>query len=861
MINMHRGSLALLVLLLLLFANTALPGPGGGTAFVDAPLRRNTETGALRREVQRTPELTLDVRMDEMRIPSGNNTTITVNVAEDGLPAANISLNMTVTAGNLSKSNATTSRNGSASVKYTAPVLERTQEVELTLIANRTRPDENGTEVLFLVLSREDQMLPYLKNMTPGSHADEVDIHTKISLEFSEAMNRSSVGQAVSVFPHFAHSMAWAGSVAVLRPDEPLSWNTTYRIYVSTVAEDLYGNPLDEAFKGVFKTTRAPVRRIYANISGFPAKMAEKGSVLIRFEFRNYTGAPLPGVNATFDTSPSLSVEPPAIHADSNGRFDVTLYSGLVSENTTAYLNLTCEKKNYDPYYLNRTILIRNDVSLPVLSVSVAHPPVIYAGERHEIFVEVKGNSGPVGGANVTLEASAGTLTNGSGSTNSSGRFSAVFSAPEMNGTLKVNITLTVAKEGFEKFITFSTLTIEVPADRLVDDTVRLSKGAVVDLVAMVRGSVMFEIGEIDNPSWYTKGFMEVFFEIKGGGPGYFEWINITVTNLTIPPDHDGGSIYMSRYRRPYGPWLRCDASGFLKSDVSVWVNVTSSETTLPLLLAPRALNVSAILRGTLGGSVTDVGGRPVKNISVALYKSDVRIDAVVTDGNGSFLFENLESGTYEIRVESGSYEPFAKRDILIRAGSTNEMGKITLQRAESRKEDGGDGGFPSTYSILLVIFVIIIVLVGGKLIAVRAKGRKVRPGGYSGKYEREQEFSRIVSELGERMRATNTMGEFECPICGSGVNRDATRCLTCSAEFVSNKFVCPDCGMPISSSDDYCEMCGTVFGDVGSREWKEAGQGGNVVSGEWVPIDDFEVVDDEDMSIFDILVRKQDGE
>ena len=96
--------------------------------------------------------------------------------------------------------------------------------------------------------------------------------------------------------------------------------------------------------------------------------------------------------------------------------------------------------------------------------------------------------------------------------------------------------------------------------------------------------------------------------------------------------------------------------------------------------------------------------------------------------------------------------------------------------------------------------------------------GNDPQKDGFSGEKNMKMRRSGPVEYLPP---GVTDMSGFECPVCGSGVSRDARICPVCKADFVDDTFVCPDCGMPLSSEDRNCGICGTIFGGQMSREWR----------------------------------------
>jgi hypothetical protein len=55
---------------------------------------------------------------------------------------------------------------------------------------------------------------------------------------------------------------------------------------------------------------------------------------------------------------------------------------------------------------------------------------------------------------------------------------------------------------------------------------------------------------------------------------------------------------------------------------------------------------------------------------------------------------------------------------------------------------------------------------------------------------------------------------ETKCPVCGGGLEKDATNCRTCGAIFVADggTFPCPSCGFLVREAENSCSRCGEPF-------------------------------------------------
>lgn len=223
----------------------------------------------------------------------------------------------------------------------------------------------------------------------------------------------------------------------------------------------------------------------------------------------------------------------------------------------------------------------------------------------------------------------------------------------------------------------------------------------------------------------------------------------------------------------------------------------------------------------------------------VELFKSDIKIDSRVTDVNGIFLFEDLETGLYRISVHHDGYEPPDPRDVQLIVGNNDER-DIILSKVSKETANKDNGGVNKIFYLLfLAVFIVVILIIILKMARMPAN---------------TEEDDDLIRRTPERKTPPprrfsplhpDRESDFECPVCGNGVPRDSDKCSVCGGEFMADVFVCPDCGMPLSPDDRYCKMCGTIFGNSGQIGWDGPAKHGNERS-TYSAIDDFEVVEED---------------
>jgi hypothetical protein len=99
----------------------------------------------------------------------------------------------------------------------------------------------------------EDVTKPEISSTSPTKNAQNVLLDTSISISFSEAMDESSVENAITA--EFSYGTpSWNGNRITLTPSEDLDYSTEYTISVGTTAEDLAGNRMASKYTFRFTT-------------------------------------------------------------------------------------------------------------------------------------------------------------------------------------------------------------------------------------------------------------------------------------------------------------------------------------------------------------------------------------------------------------------------------------------------------------------------------------------------------------------------------------------------------------------------------------------------------------------------------
>ena len=827
-----KGKIATeLSILILIFACCIIwiePGSGTGRAAEGIPLPRATG------------ELMLDVDADSFILASGNTTRITVTVNDGEGAVNNVSLDFSSSKGVFDITTTSTNSSGMASVNYTAPVVVKTQDVVLTLTANRTQVDESRTDVTIRVLSSVDDIPPVIESVFPANNSHNVSLDEDIIIGFFEPMNVTSVAAALWTDPDFEYTLIWNENNLSIDPKSSLLSNTNYTVYLSKNATDLFGNPLEKTLIVNFTTGTAPLKEeMILNLTGLPVEMYEGTVVIISARAFNSTGVPLEGVNVTFNvTGPAITAASWGL-TDVFGYFNTSFSANNATSNESVYFSIKAIKENFTDYNLNRTIAIMNRISFPEIDVSINYLSHLYSLEHQKIGISVQWNSSTIENAAITLESSAGSLSPESGMTDSLGLFEATYTAPNTSVPVTIDLIITVSKTGYRTNRTTLKVMVSPLVEYEIHDELFLANGSRVDIAAGAEGTVRAVIEESVNPTRFTQRFMDIFIRINVTGQGRLLWVNMSVKYLFVPQGEDEDTIAMYSLRSPEGPWVKCLRTGVFPSSNTVWANITWTNASEPYIFAPRTKDVAAPVKSMLTGRLRDENNRSLPGVMVELYKSDIKIDSRVTDVNGIFLFEDLETGLYRITVDHSGYEPLDPREVQLIVGN-NEEGDIILSKVSKETANKDNGGVNKIFYLLfLAVFIVVILIIILKMARMPAN---------------TEEDDDLIRRTPERKTPPprrfsplhpDRESDFECPVCGNGVPRDSDKCSVCGGEFMADVFVCPDCGMPLSPDDRYCKMCGTIFGNSGQIGWDGPAKHGNERS-TYSAIDDFEVVEED---------------
>lgn len=103
----------------------------------------------------------------------------------------------------------------------------------------------------------KDDKPPMVIDKTPTG--TDVSVNTNITATFNESMNKTSVENAFIVSSVVGGDFTWSDNTLIFTPTNPLLYNTTYNVTVTTDAKDAAGNHLENNYSWEFKTEKKEV--------------------------------------------------------------------------------------------------------------------------------------------------------------------------------------------------------------------------------------------------------------------------------------------------------------------------------------------------------------------------------------------------------------------------------------------------------------------------------------------------------------------------------------------------------------------------------------------------------------------------
>ena len=636
-----------------------------------------------------------------------------------------------------------------------------------------------------------DSTPPDVVSIKPDDGSMGVSIHTNITVEFSEPMNKTSVESSFRVEAHHNKVngiIKWqSDSKLVFIPSSPLDMNTTYWINITGAKDSSEpGNPLPD-FSAKFTT--------YPELTG--KFLSPSSSDRWSGGYKHTVKWICKGGKSPYKVDILYSKDGGSNYVgyvvrDMNCTEGINTYDWEVPKINTSYLKLKIMISDSDG---NSKTEYSDNI------VVDSRPPVVVAispknGEENvsldtsiEIYFSEEMNKTSVINA-LTVECNGEEV---SGEIKWYGNYMEF--VPE-GGYLKprskywINISANAKdnstpgnrlKESFSAY--FSTLT---SSDNIPPYIVRVFPSDGLKGVPL-NVSIEVEFSE----SMFKKS-VESSFNITPYVNGSYKWFGNTLKFIPSQPLMANTTYRVTIYRYAMD-------SGY---------NELGENYTWEFTTASSGIN------GAIEGFVKNKESQPIENVSISLSLSGNVIKEATTNTSGYFWIGDLPPGTYTISFKKQGYEP-KNMTVEVEEGAVKSLGSIVLMEISGGGGGNGGGGGENTsptagpfnWLLIIVIVAVIIAIVIG---AIAAKKHFAAPAA-----EKKKEVCPIC---GENFVEGQIL--YRCPQCGTVMHASCAKesgfCPVCGKEVVTKKKE----KKPAVHEAPICEKCGKQFqpGDMGYR-------------------------------------------
>ena len=228
----------------------------------------------------------------------------------------------------------------------------------------------------------------------------------------------------------------------------------------------------------------------------------------------------------------------------------------------------------------------------------------------------------------------------------------------------RIIVYLTDAPAGFDAVnITFSEISAHIDSEWVRID---LQKDSTVNLLDWTNGRSMI-LGQSEVPVGH---YTQVRLKIKAA--------EIIVDNETFPLDVPSGAQSGLKFGLNFTIDPGVTYELVLDFDVNKSI-VTTGPRWDPTgyKLKPHIRVISKAVSGAISGTVTNPEDMPV---AYAIQNSDTTTSASVDTLNGFFMLSFLPEGSYTVSIQDTTGKVFNLDNVNVTAGTTNNLGDITLQ-------------------------------------------------------------------------------------------------------------------------------------------------------------------------------------
>jgi len=298
---------------------------------------------------------------------------------------------------------------------------------------------------------------------------------------------------------------------------------------------------------------------------------------------------------------------------------------------------------------------------IPFLSIQINAPKAIQSEETVQVIADVNSDKQPITNASLTISSDFGNIHPTTGSTDSNGTFSFIFTAPPTTETLNVTIRVIAAKDGYMDGVGQTVITIEpkiLTVQVTAESNVTLSEAKLNvtvhvkhDIpVANANVTIIAEYGSFFTTTGLTDNYGEVTFIFTA--PAVNEKYNITIAaRATMPGCAEAqGQLEITVYPRTFNveitaPTVKSEESATVLAHVTCKEDATSVADAIVRMSSSHG-NFSAVTGVTdQNGYCSFIFNAPKTSLQLsAVIMANVTREGYVDGGNETTLTVTPES-------------------------------------------------------------------------------------------------------------------------------------------------------------------------------------------------------------------------
>lgn len=413
--------------------------------------------------VVQTPDMNLDITIEDNTVYANQDTPITIHVNNAGTPVSGAFVTVSVSDGTINPASGITDSNGNLVTIYTAPQVGILSTATISATAAKSgynTDSKSDTITIAPVISTPQldiQVNTASKTLEPGQDT-QVTLHVTsngnpVSGAFVKLSTLSgnlnplmgvtdSNGNIVSVYtaPQVSSRTTVTLSAATTKTGY-LSGSNTFSVTVIPVSNTILAesrHPYTNYYYKTWVITEPGASQIRVHFSRLDT---QAGHDYVKILDKNYKQVSVYSGSYNDEWTPWVSGDTVRIKLITDG--SVTDYGFIIDK----------KEKAGDYPRLESTV--------------IATPGSLESGQSVPVTVHVSSDGVPVIGASIDLSASYGSLYPAAGITDINGNYGATYTAPQVQSPIAITLSADVTKAGYDSDSSSSTFTVEPPAGTL----------------------------------------------------------------------------------------------------------------------------------------------------------------------------------------------------------------------------------------------------------------------------------------------------------------------------------------------------------------------------------------------------------